>query len=202
MAEQNPSDEELVQRMRTGEEDCFAALYDRWQRPIYRFALQMTGSPAIAEDVTQETFLVVIRENQYRPSRGSFGAYLYGVARHLLLRVIKRESRIAVTSEDELQNIANTIVSPAFDPHEGLLRKRRVELLWAAILALPVHYREVIIMCELHEMGYTEVAEVLDLSIGTVRSRLHRARATLTQRMQNGRLNALAVPTEPDGCAI
>jgi RNA polymerase sigma-70 factor (ECF subfamily) len=199
--EHKPSDEALLELMREGNENAFGSLYSRWQRPIYRFALQMSGSPAVAEDVTQETFLAVIRDSSgYRASRGSFGSYLYGIARHMLLRVLGREKSETVCGEDELDRVADT-VSAANDPHQEALRSQRVQRLWAAVLTLPVHYREVVVMCELHELDYAEVAKSLGCSIGTVRSRLHRGRALLAERLRSSGLE-LAKPAvaEGDGC--
>lgn len=198
-----PTDEALLERMREGDEDAFSSLYSRWQRAIYRFALQMSGSPAIAEDVTQETFLALIRDSSgYRASRGSFGSYLYGIARHMLLRVIEREKSQALCGGDELDRIADT-VSSGSNPHQEALRNQRVQRLWAAVLTLPVHYREVVVMCELHELDYAEAAESLGCSIGTVRSRLHRGRALLSERLRSSGLElATTAVVEGDRCAL
>ncbi len=79
-------DDDLLQRMMAGDEEAFLALYRRRQARIYRFALQMSGNPAIAEDVTQEVFMTLIREPQrYDPSRGRLSAFLYGIARNRVL---------------------------------------------------------------------------------------------------------------------
>ena len=72
------------------------------------------------------------------------------------------------------------------DPLDDLTRKEMLESLRQAILALPAHYREVVVFCELHEMSYAEVAETLDCAIGTVRSRLNRARTLLAEKLRNG----------------
>ncbi|HZS52205.1 MAG TPA: sigma factor, partial [Bryobacterales bacterium] len=76
-----PSDDELLELMIAGDEDAFLTLYRRRQGPIYRFALHMSGSASIAEEVTQEVFLALLRDGrQYNPVRGSLAAYMYGVA--------------------------------------------------------------------------------------------------------------------------
>ena len=85
------ADVTLLRRMSAGDEEAFTALYRRRQGGIYRFALQMSGSEAIAEDVTQEVFLLLIREETaYDPSRGSLQGFLYGVARNHVLRALER----------------------------------------------------------------------------------------------------------------
>ena len=81
------TDEALLSRMQSGDEQGFVTLYRRRQGSIYRFALHMSGSTAVAEDVTQEVFLALIREGcGYDPARGSLSGYLYGIARNLVLR--------------------------------------------------------------------------------------------------------------------
>ena len=85
------ADDELLRRMRSGDEQALVALYRRLQGPIYRFALQMTGGAALAEDVTQEVFLALIRNNcGYDEARGALSAYLFGIARKLVLRHLER----------------------------------------------------------------------------------------------------------------
>src|SRR5213595_2675737 len=87
-----PSDRELLQSMLAGDERALTALYRRRQGSVYRFALQMSGSETIAEDVTQEVFMVLMNEaGNYNPAKGSLSAYLYGVARNHVLRSLSRD---------------------------------------------------------------------------------------------------------------
>ncbi len=201
MPDRRPSDDELWRALRGGEEQALGGLYARWQAPLYRFALQMSGSRTVAEDVTQDTFLALINERGcYEPGRGSLGPYLYGIARHLVLRALRRERTLAVKSAHD--SPPASACARDDNPHELAVRRQRAERLWAAVLALPVHYREVVVMCELHDLDYAEAAEALDCSIGTVRSRLHRARALLAERLHADDRPARALGIEPDGCAI
>lgn len=209
MTERKPSDEELWRAMADGDEEAFVTLYRRWQAPIHRFAVQMSGSRAVAEDVTQEVFIALIRDpSGYRPSRGSFGAYLYGIARHLLLRALERErasgAGIPACRPGDFELTGKDACPTADGPHEELLRNQQVERLWKAILGLPVHYREALVLCELHEMNYAEAAKLLGCGLGTVRSRLHRARAMLTERLRSARFEAGRAVSgiEPNGCAV
>jgi RNA polymerase sigma-70 factor (ECF subfamily) len=184
---QTASDEDLYRRMLAGDEDAFAALYRRHQGNIYRFALQMSGSEAVAEDVTQEVFLAVIREAiNFDESRGSLAGYLYGIARNQVLRRFKRDSpyvAIADDAEDGEVGPADWPVAGG-DPLGDLTRSEEIESVRQAIVALPAHYREVVVLCDLHEMSYAEAAEVLGCAVGTVRSRLHRARALLVEKLR------------------
>src|ERR1700716_4055708 len=87
-----PSDVDLLRQMMTGNEDAFTLLFQRRQASVYRFALQMSGSQTLAEDVTQEVFIVLMRDaGRYDPDRGSLAAYLYGIARNHMLRKLEQD---------------------------------------------------------------------------------------------------------------
>ena len=182
-----PSDDQLLRLLMAGDEDAFTSLYRRRQGGVYRFALHMSGSEAVAEDVTQEVFMVLMREaNRYDPSRGSLQAYLYGIARNHVLRRLERD-RPFVQMADEAET-AETPPAVGFvaqgDPLKDLLRSEMIESVRQAVLALPSHYREVVVLCDLHEMSYVEAASALSCAVGTVRSRLHRARSMLVERLR------------------
>jgi RNA polymerase sigma-70 factor, ECF subfamily len=182
-----PSDEELLRLMRAGDEDAFTTLYRRRQAALYRFALQMSGSEALAEDVTQEVFMVLMREqDHYDATRGSLQAYLYGIARnHVLRRLEKDRPFVQIADEAEEFESATTerYVAQA-DPLGDLLLSEMIESVRQAVLALPAHYREVVVLCDLHEMSYMEAAAALSCAVGTVRSRLHRARGLLIEKLR------------------
>jgi len=174
------TDPELVRRMAKGDEEAFVALYRRRQGGVYRFALQMSGSPALAEEATQEVFLTLVRDaGRYDPDRGTVAAYLYGVARNCVLRMTQ-EDRTYVALEDE----AADLPAPAEDPLADLTREQRLDALRRAVLSLPAAYREVVVLCDLQEIEYAEAAAALDCPVGTVRSRLHRARALLAEKLR------------------
>lgn len=199
------SDEELLRLTADGDADAFATLYRRRQAGIYRFALQMCGSEGIAEDVTQEVFMTLVRESQmFDPTRGALASYLYGVARNQVLRRLEKERHFVAmtdeTTEDDGLIVATHLVA-ADDPLAQLARSELIETVRQAVLALPAHYREVVVLCELHEMSYAEAATVLGCAIGTVRSRLHRARALLVERLRPVRhSDAAATDFDPLRC--
>ncbi len=175
MKSEEPSDEELLRRMRAGDEGAFTALYRRRQGRVYRFALHMSGSATLAEDVTQEVFLTLIRQaDRWDPKRGTVAAYLCGIARKRVLRSIERRR-----PEAELGAEA----AWGEDPLGQAERAESIEAVRSAVLALPAHYREVVVLCELEEMDYAEAAEALACPVGTVRSRLHRARGLLAEKL-------------------
>ena len=174
------SDGALLSRMLAGDEAAFTTLYRRRQRTIYRFALQMSGSEAVAEDVTQEVFLTLMREgSRYRESRGSVTGFLFGIARNYVLRALERGRAHAPLPEDDEPHPAGRV-----DLLADLTRNETIASVRQAVLALPAHYREVVVLCDLQEMDYLDAADALGCAVGTVRSRLHRARGLLLEKLR------------------
>ncbi len=182
------SDEELLRRMRDGDQEAFASLYRRRQGAIYRYALAMSGNASLAEEVTQEVFLALIRDNErYDPARGHLAAFLHGIARHHVLRCLERD-RLYVPLEPAPENgdrPSESWVEP--DAPGELARRETIEQVRRAVLALPHAYREAVVLCDLQQMSYEEAAGVLGCPVGTVRSRLHRGRALLAATLGSGR---------------
>jgi RNA polymerase sigma-70 factor (ECF subfamily) len=179
-------DDELLRRMLSGDEEAFRELYRRRQAGIYRFALRMSGSEVIAEDVIQETFLTLMREGaRYKPEKGSVSAFLFGIARNHVLKRLERD-RGLVQIDAHLES--NDGVTPEQlivdgDPLGELTHNELIDSVRQAVFALPPRYREVMLLCDLEEMSYVEAAATIGCAVGTVRSRLHRARAMLTARL-------------------
>jgi RNA polymerase sigma-70 factor, ECF subfamily len=189
------TDDELLTRSRSGDDQAFLVLYRRRQGAIFRFAMHMSGSSATAEDVTQEVFLALIREDcGFDPERGSVSAYLFGIARKLVLRSLER-GRGDVALDPGSEETARAEMAAADNPLLDLTRRETLEALRKAVLALPRRYREVVILCDLEELDYADAAIALGCPIGTVRSRLHRARALLLEKLTPERGPRTAVGT-------
>ena len=173
----NESDEELLARMLRGDEHAFTTLYRRQQGAIYRFALHMTRSIAIAEDITQEVFLALIEHGRrFDSSRGTLLSFLFGIARNRVWRRIEKDYRMEPFAK---------IVEDASDEDllHDLTRRETVEYVRQAIVSLPPIYREAVVLCDLENATYEEAASVLECPVGTVRSRLNRGRAMLAQKL-------------------
>ena len=169
----------LVERARKGDEQAFSVLFARYQRSIYRYGAYMCGREA-ADDVVQDTFLAVLRQSGRQDAlHTNTGGYLFGIARHI---VMKRLAVRRVDSLDEPGAGRETLASVEPTVFEAHVRTQRVEAIRAAIESLPPAFREAIVLCELQEMPYTDAADVMQVPIGTVRSRLHRAKAMLAIR--------------------
>jgi RNA polymerase sigma-70 factor, ECF subfamily len=193
-------DEELLKRMAGGDRAAFAELYERWQAQVYRFTLRMSGSAACAEDVTQEVFLTLMRDGGQFEGRGTFAAYLFAIARYAVLNLLRRERRFVAIEEEGGEGASlEERVAADDDPLADLTRDEQTAAVQQAILALPVHYREAVLLCHLHELSYAEAAEVIGCEVGTVRSRLHRARALLQDRLGDLRPLAAARNAQASG---
>jgi len=178
------TDSELLSLMVGGDEQALSILYDRCQGMIYRFALQMSGSHALAEDVTQEVFMVLIRgDADYDATRGSVIAFILGIARNHVLRRLRYQQSL-VSFDDDPKESHYAGIATSEGPLEELSREETIDSVRRAVLSLPAHYREVVILCDLQEMSYAEAAAVLGCVVGTVRSRLHRARVLLIEKLR------------------
>lgn len=205
------TDDGLLRRVQAGDEEAFTLLYQRRHPALYRFALHMSGNAAVAEDVTQEVFMTLIRDaSRFDPERGSLSGFLFGIARNHVRKRWEQERRLVPlpdefgeTKRDGLKlvgggangngfsgngihgnrNRTDLFSTPAraHDEFESLETVSRVR---QAIATLPENYREVVALCELEELSYEDVSVALDCPVGTVRSRLHRARALLLEKLR------------------
>ena len=196
------TDDELLLRMRSGDEQAFLDLYRRRHGGIYRFATHMSGSAAMAEDVTQEVFLALIRDDcGYDPERGTLSAYLFGIARKLVLRQLER-GRSDVALDGSGDDATFPELSVQARQLADLTRKEGIDGLRRAVQSLPGRYREVVALCDLEELDYADAAFALGCPIGTVRSRLHRARALLLEKLHQERGTRSVGALKPARCLI
>jgi RNA polymerase sigma-70 factor, ECF subfamily len=204
----SPTDEELLSAALAGDERAFGELYRRWQGPMIRFARQMCGADRGAEDVVQEVFVALIENGgQFDPARGPLAAYLYGVARHQARRRLRTDGRYTALDDDGVEaeesgaiggprggrfgsahagTHGGAVVDLNVDVATAFDRRLSIDLVHRLVLTLPVLYREALVLCDLHELGYAEAAAALGCPVGTVRSRLHRARALLAEKVRSG----------------
>jgi RNA polymerase sigma-70 factor, ECF subfamily len=176
----------LLRCAANGDAEAFASLFKRRQADIYRFALHMTASPSMADDVTQETFLTVIREGgRYDASRATVISWLCGIAKNHVRRRLERDRPLQQLNESESDDDMTPELLHADQPDllGDLSTSERIEELHRAVLTLPIKYREALVLCDLQELRYADAASALGCAVGTVRSRLHRARALLTLKL-------------------
>ena len=172
------SDEQLHRSALAGSGEAMAALYRRHGGLVYRFTLQMSRDAAIAEEITQEVFLALLTQiGRFDAGGASLSKWLCGIARRQLWKYLERSEPAAGFDFDE--ESAAELRCPADGPVELLLRREAVAAVRAGMDELPPALREVVILCALEEMSYEQAAQVLAVPVGTVRSRLHRAKAQL-----------------------
>jgi RNA polymerase sigma-70 factor (ECF subfamily) len=215
-------DVELLRRLKAGDDDAFLEFYRRHQGGLYRFAMHMSGSPQSAADVVQETFLTLIRQSgKYDQEKGTPAAFLFGIARNHLRKLRDKEGRYVPLS-DELgsglssdvrddsghsngnghsSGISGVMAGQSESVQEGLERAQIAELLRDAVLTLPDHYREPVTLCDLEGKSYGEAAALLGCPVGTVRSRLNRARSILLDKLRPARIGDRAQWARPGGKA-
>jgi len=185
-AKNDEHDDVLLRRSAKGDEEAFTVLYRRHQAPLYRFALRMSGHPWAAEEIVQDVFMTLIREpKKFDPQRGTLGAFLYGVARNRVLKHLERTPRdLSLDEKNEGDSGIHARVIDRFTPADFAETRERSQHVRAAVLQLPIEFREAVALCELEEMSYEEAARLLDCPVGTIRSRLHRGRALLLAKLE------------------
>jgi RNA polymerase sigma-70 factor, ECF subfamily len=171
-----PVDEaSLVKEARQGDEEAFITLYSRYRSAVFRFAWRMTGSISVAEDVTQECFLTLVRGSAYDAGRARLQTWLFGIARHMVFRYLRIAGR---ETEEQAE-------APApLDTLEDLLAAERSELVRRAIESLPAMQREAIILFEYEDLPLDQIAAITGADVGAVKARLQRARESLRRRLE------------------
>jgi len=171
-------DRDLLRSFRAGDRDAFTAIYRANETAVFRFALHMTGDRMKATEITQDVFVWLIHHSDdFDPERGELGAFLIGVARKLLHRHQQNERRLVAFTEAPQHAVYQPCLDDSRDADTAELRR--------AIALLPQRYREAVVLCDLEDKSYEEAALAMDCAVGTVRSRLHRARGLLARKLRS-----------------
>jgi RNA polymerase sigma-70 factor (ECF subfamily) len=185
------SDIDLYRAAGRGSEDAMATLYRRHGSLVYRFSLRMCQDASAAEEVTQEVFLALLRQpDRFDPERAALSTWLCGIARRQVWKYLERNRRLPGVDMDS-EDCGFELESTDDDPSVVLSRKEAVATVRQGLDGLPPHMKEVIVLCEFEEMTYEDAAAVLNIPIGTVRSRLHRAKAGLAQLLRADAVSTL-----------
>lgn len=173
-------DQQCAERARRGEGEAFSELVARYQDRIYRFLLRLTRSHDDAADLTQDAFLRAYQGIARWQPDALFRTWLFRIARNAAFDRLRRDKLAEFV---ELEDDAD-LPDPAAGPDAAFETAQRLRLLEAALAHLPTEHREILLLREVEDMSYEEIAAVLDLRLGTVKSRIARARAALLERMQ------------------
>lgn len=173
---------ELLLRAGRGDEAAFLLLYERHRTPVFRFACRMLGSSPQAEDVTQECFLSILRRPEaFQAERASLRTYLCAIARHLALKQLRKRGQ--ETLVDDPPEEAPRGASENRDALSAVIEAEAAVAVRHAVEALPPLQREAVVLFEYQELSLVDIAAVCDVDVGTVKSRLHRARERLRRTL-------------------
>jgi RNA polymerase sigma-70 factor (ECF subfamily) len=183
-------DEALVARAAAGDVPAFEELVRRYQDRVHNFALRWTGNPADAEEVTQEAFLKAFRALPRFRGDAKFSTWLFQIAKNVCINLFHRGRRQMehrrVSLQDHMDDdeaIPVQIETPDDNPQEALLEREFAAVAAQAIAALDPHYRDALVLRDVEGMDYAEIAQILEVPVGTVKSRIHRARSELQKRL-------------------
>lgn len=178
------SDEELLGRFCGGQTEAFGILVRRYERELYGYLRRYLGDSSLAEDVFQNTFLqLYLKSAQYESGR-PVRPWLYTIATHQAIDALRRNARHQILSleqkreegaDGELRNLLDTLESRGPAPMDNVSAQERKEKVRAGVDRLPDFLRDVVILAYYQGLKYREIAEVLDIPVGTVKSRLHAA---------------------------
>lgn len=181
-----PDDEHLVAAARRGDREALEALVQRYQRRVYRFGLKMCGNVEDARDLVQESMLAMARAIRDFRGEASVSTWLFTIARRACIKK-RRRSAFAPPREESMEALAaeprGDVADPAPDPERRAASREIERAVSAAIAALDEAHREVLVLRDVEGLSAPEVASVMGLSVDAVKSRLHRARVAVRQRL-------------------
>lgn len=176
-------EKELIRQAAESSEDAFAMLVEKYRTKMFNLAYSMTGNRETADDIAQEVFIKAYVSLSKFKYKSSFGTWLYRIAVNTVKDHLRKESRIKKTSFDE------RLVSPGIQEDEAVIKEEEQEaekkkkLLHAAIHTLPEKYRTILTLRDIQGVSYKEITGILNISPGTVDSRLYRARKRLKNKV-------------------
>ncbi len=183
------SDEQLVERYRHGQADAFNVLVERYRKELFHFLIRFTGDRAGAEDMFQEGFLQVHLAIDTFDTDRRFKPWLFAIAANKARDYLRRNKRrqtvplsaLVDPSQDEGPAFLDLMQADLPLPPDEAERQEVRQLVRDAVAALPEHLREVILLAYFHRFAYQEIADMLNVPLGTVKSRLHAAVGTFAQ---------------------
>jgi len=169
----------------------FEVLYRRSQRRAYNLAYRLTGNSADAEDVTQDAYVRAWHNFDSYDANRSFEGWLFRIITNRVIDLRRRQKRVPIysldspiQSDDDGQPLAHEFSAPNSDPEQLVVGPIMEERLQNALASLPNDYRKAIMLCDVEQRSYQEIADQMHCAIGTVRSRIHRARVMLRKRLE------------------
>ena len=188
----------LISRARGGDREAFGALVEQYRDNVYRLAYRMCGNAYDADEAAQEAFVAAWRALPNFRGDAKFSTWLYRLTTNAAIDVMRREKRHQTVGDGEMIEVADD----ADSPQETVERTEQQEAVQKALATLSEEYREVLLLRYMEELDYAEIAEVLQLPSGTVKSRINRAKAALkTALLKSGNIfgGSSVIHTETNG---
>ena len=186
------TDEELLAAYRTGDRASFNALVERYQRELFHFLVRFLGDRAAAEDIFQETFLQVHQSaDQFDPTR-RFRPWLFTIAANKGRDLMRSQARrptnplqASISGDEESGQFIDLMASADPLPGEAMEREELQKVVQTTVEGMPEHLREILLLSYFHQFPYKEISDILQIPLGTVKSRLHAAVAYFADRWKN-----------------
>lgn len=181
------SDDDLIQRSRAGEREAFGELVKRHQQRLFHGVVKVLGSADAARDAVQEAFILAFQKLETFQGNSAFSTWLFRIAFNAAMSEKRRTRREVASVEDGGENSVNLAdFRSGADPRTPIETRETQELVQAALRALPEDFRVVLVLKEFEGYCYEEIAAVVGIPVGTVRSRIHRARNELREKLRAG----------------
>ena len=177
---------ELLARVRRGDEAAFEALVRLYEKRIYTLCFRMCGSAQDAEEAAQDTFLALWRGAAGFREEAALSTWLYRLAANASVDLLRRRKRRAPSLSLDDEAAFSDVADASPPPQEEAERRETRRLLQAGLLALPELYREIILLREVEDLSYAEIASITSLELGTVKSRISRGRQLLRNYLSSG----------------
>lgn len=178
------SDECLVAAARQGDYSAFEQLYENYRLMVYRFVYQMTHVRDDAEDITQEVFLRAFQNLSRFRKQAKFSTWILRIATNLCTdRVRMHRRRTSLEEREASDGLEWMTVGKVSDPNQDLEEERRAELVRRTVSAMPPHHRSVLILRDFEQREYSDIAEILNCTVGGAKLRVLRARRALRDRL-------------------
>jgi RNA polymerase sigma-70 factor (ECF subfamily) len=191
----------------------FERLFQRSRRRAYNLAYRLTGNAADAEDVTQDAYVRAWHNFETYDANRSFEGWLFRIITNRVIDMRRRQKRVPMYSldtpiqgDEEGQPLAHEFAAPDSNPEDLVIGPIMEEKLQKALAALPTDYRTAILLCDVEQRSYQEIALAMECAIGTVRSRIHRARVMLRKQLESTptrtRTRKASAPVDPERSAV
>jgi RNA polymerase sigma-70 factor (ECF subfamily) len=184
-----PSDEILVKKAQEGDKHSFDELYQKYKKRILNYIYRMVGNQMIAEELTQDTFIKAYTHLRDYRERHTFQAWLYKIAHNVVMNELRtRKPDVSLEQplvvDDESIRLIDTVVDKTTAPDLVAKSHELREAIQKVLSSLSAEHRKVLVLCDIQGLSYEEASEILDISVGTVASRLSRAREQFNQKLR------------------